>query len=338
MGKCSLPGFLLSIFEFSEQFHRLSTYNGKEMVHPSEHFNILTGRGIFMPEPKMINPAGSFTRPGMPLSGTNASEEPVLAASVSDSSNCFKEAVCVDVSRVYDSCSDKDCLEDLPVRFTDQAQQYIDQAVNLKVRDASVAKVFLEVEPVAFNRGFYSVDMTFFFDICLSVYTAGCTQPMTVHGLSSFCKKVILYGSEGNVRVFRSDDPANSDCENTDMPRASVQTVDPIALSCKLTECPDHCECCAVPQCVASRYDGNFVQPGSKSVSVTLGLFTIVQLERQVQMLVPAYDFCIPDKECVSTTDDPCELFKKIKFPVDAFFPPRLSDLTDDTGSCGCCR
>ena len=28
-------------------------------------------------------------------------------------SNCFKEAVCIDAMRVYDSCSDKDCLEDL---------------------------------------------------------------------------------------------------------------------------------------------------------------------------------------------------------------------------------
>ena len=26
---------------------------------------------------------------------------------------CFKEAVCIDASRVYDSCGDKDCLEDI---------------------------------------------------------------------------------------------------------------------------------------------------------------------------------------------------------------------------------
>ena len=30
----------------------------------------------------------------------------------------FKEAVCIDTSRIYDSCSDKDCLEDLRVYFT----------------------------------------------------------------------------------------------------------------------------------------------------------------------------------------------------------------------------
>lgn len=32
-----------------------------------------------------------------------------------DSRDCFKEAVCIDAMRVYDSCSDKDCLEDLRV-------------------------------------------------------------------------------------------------------------------------------------------------------------------------------------------------------------------------------
>ena len=26
--------------------------------------------------------------------------------------NAFKEAVCIDAGRIYDSCSDKDCLED----------------------------------------------------------------------------------------------------------------------------------------------------------------------------------------------------------------------------------
>jgi len=299
-----------------------------------------------MPEPKAVNPANTYSRPApsaqpMPsINQGNASFESDRRPqnNSQDSAHCFKEAVCLDASRIYDSCTDKDCLEDLPVLFTDQAQPYIDQAVNVKLRDVQVAKVFLEVEPVAFNRGFYSVDITFFFDVALSVYTASCQQPAIVNGVTSFSKKVILYGSEGNVRVFRSDSQYADDCDVSSMPRACVQVVDPVALSCKLMECPHPCDCCSIPQSVACRYEGAFVQPGSKGVFVTLGLFTIVQLERQVQMLVPAYDFCIPDKECVSaTTDDPCELFKKIKFPTNAFFPPRISELEDD-GANYCCK
>ena len=44
-------------------------------------------------------------------------------------------------------------------------------------------------------------------------------------------------------------------------------------------------------------------------------------------MMIPVYDYCLPDKECVATTDDPCELFRKIKFPVNEFFPPRLAEM-----------
>ena len=49
--------------------------------------------------------------------------------------------------------------------------------------------------------------------------------------------------------------------------------------------------------------------------------------------LIPAFDFCIPDKECVTSGDNPCELFRKIDFPTDEFFPPKASDC-----GCGCGR
>ena len=59
-------------------------------------------------------------------------------------------------------------------------------------------------------------------------------------------------------------------------------------------------------------------------VYLTIGLFSIVSLEREIQMMVPVYDFCVPEKECVSASaDDPCQLFQKIRFPVNEFFPPK---------------
>ena len=69
-------------------------------------------------------------------------------------------------------------------------------------------------------------------------------------------------------------------------------------------------------------YGGEFVQSESeKDVLVSIGIFTIVQLERDVQMLIPAYDFCMPRKECVASSEDPCELFSSIDFPTSEFFP-----------------
>lgn len=55
------------------------------------------------------------------------------------------------------------------------------------------------------------------------------------------------------------------------------------------------------------------------SVYATIGIFTIVQIERNVQMLIPAYDFCIPEKECVTTSDNPCEMFNRLEFPTNEF-------------------
>ena len=48
----------------------------------------------------------------------------------------------------------------------------------------------------------------------------------------------------------------------------------------------------------------------------------MIRLERDTQLLIPAYDYCIPDKACESTTeDDPCAMFSRIEFPLDEFFP-----------------
>ena len=113
----------------------------------------------------------------------------------------FNETVCIDAQRVYDSCGDKDCLEDLRVYFSPASQAVIDQAAQVRMRNVDVLVVYLGLEPVPFHKGFYSVDMTFFFDVCLDVFMQPAAVPVTVSGLSVFSKKVILYGSEGNVKL-----------------------------------------------------------------------------------------------------------------------------------------
>lgn len=276
---------------------------------------------------------------------------------MSENKNCnvpskIKEAVCIDTNRVYDSCADKDCLEDLRVYFTDAAQCVVDRATNVRCRGAEVLNAFIEVERVPFNRGFYSVDITYYFKVCLDVFCGHTNAPTMVEGLATFSKKCILYGSEGNVKVFSSEFACGDVDEQLDMvstnPRAKVQTVDPICLDAKLCRVCDCCHidpCCKpsrIPKCVCRCFDGCFDDPcekdAEKAVLVTLGIFTIVQLERDVQMLIPAYDFCIPSKECNCETDNPCDAFRRIQFPVDEFFPPKEGCLKDSyrpTCACG---
>lgn len=260
----------------------------------------------------------------------------------------FKEAVCIDAYRVYDSCADKDCLEDMRVYFTESGQNVIEQACNVRMKDVKVANVCLDLEPVPFQKGFYSVNMTFFFEISFDACISPASAPVSVCGLSVFSKKVILYGSEGSVKVFSSDiaiDEADAQGSfHKNLPRATVQVAEPIGLSSTICEINPNC-CvepqCRIPSCICQRYGGDFVCSGvSKIVKATIGLFTIVQIERNVQMLIPAYDFCIPDKECVTSSDNPCELFSRIDFPTDEFFPPRATELNESSSdgfSC-CCR
>ena len=257
----------------------------------------------------------------------------------------FKEAVCIDAKRVYDSCSDKDCLEDLRCYFNDEDQTIVNNSVSIKARGAELYNVFLDVEPVQFNRGFYSVDITFCFHIVFEAYESPCGKAKTVCGVASFNKKVILFGSEGNVKIFRSDFANNADDPQEDvtsnLPQAVVEAVDPIVLGAKLIDADCPVECGQLPKAVSRKLCGSvgLVVP-VKVAAVTLGLFSIVKIERDVQMLIPAYDFCVPDKECTGSTGDPCELFKSLKFPTNEFFPPRYCDLSDPAAAmapgCGC--
>ena len=67
---------------------------------------------------------------------------------------------------------------------------------------------------------------------------------------------------------------------------------------------------------------------------VTLGQFSLIRLERDTQLLIPVYDYCMPNKECTPTSENPCDLFHKMSFPVNEFFPPATEG--DGGGGCGC--
>jgi hypothetical protein len=137
-----------------------------------------------------------------------------------------REAVCIDAQRVYDSCSAKDCLEDLPVCFTKAQRSIIERCVSVRLRSVDVLTVYMNMEPVPYNKGFYSIDMTFAFDICLDAYTAPATCPIKVNGIALFTKKAILYGSDGDVKVFTSTTPCSAAENSTDtraLPKAVCQ-------------------------------------------------------------------------------------------------------------------
>ena len=246
--------------------------------------------------------------------------------------NRIKEAVCICAERVYDSCCDRDCLEDLRCYFTEETQALVDAATSVKITGSKVLNVSIDVEPISFNKGYYSCDLTFTFLNDLELYTTPNDVPTRVSGISTFTKKVILYGSEGNVKVFSSDNTAQTSGseialgENANNPKCVLQCVDPVALSARLGEATaTYQNIYYIPKAVTDYLGAPVVtEPRAENaaVYVTLGLFTIVQLIRDVQMLIPVYDFYIPEKQCDDNIDTPCDVFRKIDFPTGDFFPP----------------
>lgn len=181
----------------------------------------------------------------------------------------IREAVCVQVEKVYDSCKEKDCIEDAKVLFKnpEAAQRLINRAINVKIRRAEVVDVFTDVEPVPFKRGFFTVDVKFFIKVTLDFFlprTIGGPRIVTVHGLVVFDKKVILFGSEGNVKIFKSqfvehgiDKPIGSMLQQSNLPIAKVEVAEPIALNAKIQDILDKLfdDCCCVDQAPRSVAD-----------------------------------------------------------------------------------
>ena len=52
--------------------------------------------------------------------------------------SCFKEAVCINANRIYDSCSEKDCVEGMVLYFTSATQPSVNAATGVRCRDVTL--------------------------------------------------------------------------------------------------------------------------------------------------------------------------------------------------------
>ena len=100
-------------------------------------------------------------------------------------------------------------------------------------------------------------------------------------------------------------------------------------------------DCCAKPSCcdlpvsdipagILNAFDGeiNFSDNSAKRIYCSLGQFSILYMERDAQLLIPMYDYCMPGKECSYEPCDkaPCDVFQQVDFPIGDFFPPNSAD------------
>lgn len=139
----------------------------------------------------------------------------------------LRQAMSIQTQKITDSCRDKDCIEDLRVYLTTASQAILDSCSSTRVRSANLIYTGIEVEPVAFDRSHYCIDITFYYRI-LADAVIGNARPATLYGLAVFSKRAVLCGEESHTHVYRSDalpipaDRPNLFCGN--LPTAVVET------------------------------------------------------------------------------------------------------------------
>lgn len=256
----------------------------------------------------------------------------------------LRQAMSIHTRKITDSCRDKDCIEDLRVYLTQGSQTVLDSAAGARVRCAELLYTYIDVEPVAFDRNHYCIDVTFYYQITAEAMTGG-IHPAPIYGLAVFTKRAVLCGEDSQAHIYSSDTrlgrPDGTHQRYANRPTAVVEVLDPMVLSSRVREI---CECTEpgtvqIPTGIQSLFDEPLVLTGgSRRLYVTLGQFSIIRLERDAQLIVPVLDYAIPDKECCDSpgcAEDPCELFSRIPFPKEQFTPTGC-DSRQSNGCCSC--
>ena len=259
--------------------------------------------------------------------------------------NDLQQAMSIHTRKITDSCRDKDCIEDLRVCLTKGSQALLDASTTAKVRCAELLYTYIDVEPVAFDRNHYCIDVTFYYRI-LADATIGNARPAALYGVAMFTKRAVLCGEDSRAHIYRSDTRLCGADGPTrffaNRPTAVVEVLDPMVLSSKVREI---CDCkgreesaLQLPAAICSMFDDELVLAGErKRLYVTLGQFSIIRLERDAQLIVPVLDYAIPTKECCDApgcTEDPCEMFSRIPFPATQFAPNGCDRQADDSQCC----
>ncbi len=214
--------------------------------------------------------------------------------------DAFKEAVSIEAQRIFDTYSERDLICDLTV-VPDDGCTIPEGITAVKTRCAEVLNICVSVDSVPFKDGYYAVDITYTFGIVMDAYKYACTEEsIPISGKAVWNKRVILYGSKSSIKTFSSDGKTNGDtdncCKTVNLPKVTVSIVEPVALEARIDCAP------------------------SREIRITLGLFSVIRLTRPVSLLIPTYDYCIPDRESAAA-QTPQDVFGRLDFPTEEFFP-----------------
>lgn len=272
-----------------------------------------------------------------------------------------RETVCIDTNRVLDSCRDRDCFENVRVYLSDFGNEILEHTGAIRARSANIVWTYIGIDPIQFNRGFYAITIRFYVKVILEACVAN-GRSQELEGIAVLEKRVILYGGESNVNVFKSNGGGQDhfcsctkpQCGEKSEPTAIVEVVNPVLLGTKIVEKASDCNCCCcccesdLPERVLDSLDaplhfedGEYSHGNDRRyLVVSLGIFSVVRIVRPGQYMIQAVECCIPEKECAPVDeDDPCRVFRNMPFPVNEFCPqdmPVSMGHHERPSRCGC--
>ena len=239
------------------------------------------------------------------------------------------EGVCIHTNKITDVCLDKDCIEDLRVYLTADSQARLDASAGARVRSVELLWVDIDVEELGFQRGYAAVELTFYYRVRgeTGTGTAG-----ALDGVAVFQKRVVLYGGSGAAKIFSSRAAAIQPALLQQPPEAVVEVIDPMVLSSRVMEAGDNApqELVDIPTQIRGVFPSDLVMDSNiRRMFVTIGQFSTIRLERDAQLSMPGGSYCVPGKSCCgegSCQEDPCDVFSRIDFPYQAFYPEQTEE------------
>jgi len=255
----------------------------------------------------------------------NADKQAVCAEGIGLDLNRLREESII-AHKIYDSCRQQDCLtvnEIGPARAAEDV--YIDgekieegeiiippkDAASVTIDDLVIKKIIIvDKKPCPFKKGFWDIRVRYEFEYVITFRKSDGDTILCVKAKSTYNKKVTLFGSVGDELVTGTDLFKH-------VGEGIVFRAEPFIWV----------EGNAVALAAEIRYEHHH-HHRPKDVAVTIGLFTIIELFRIVNLRVESRGFNIP-RECdhIDPTN-PCEFFDALDFPMDIFAPPQRHEFT----------
>lgn len=240
---------------------------------------------------------------------------------------------CIIALKVYDSCRNQDYLttnEIGPARAAESKTLGDEHynvgdvvvppscAASVTLDKLKIKKILiLDKEPNSFKNGYWDISLKYVFEYRLTFREADGDVIGTIKGNSIFNKKVTLFGSIGTDLVIATDLFVGGDGNLT-------LDADPFIIAeAKAVSLETEIKYAFRRVSHGHGHGDEDIFPEPSSVSVTLGLFTIIKLFRIVNLTVESRGFCIPPEAQEVSPLNLFQFFEELDFPMDVFAPPQ---------------